>query len=86
MIHGDVTSLPALAVDLATITGNVSNVFLTQQEWLTTLSGSMWRSAPAATWCSSPWTGPGPWLNWNRETTYIRATLLTRVCSRAGSR
>ena len=30
-IHGDVTSLPALAVDLATVTGNVSNVFLTQQ-------------------------------------------------------
>lgn len=31
-IHGDVTSLPALSVDLATMTGNVSNVFLTQQE------------------------------------------------------
>lgn len=32
-IHGDVTSLPTLAVDLATMTSNVSNVFLTQQEW-----------------------------------------------------
>jgi SAM-dependent methyltransferase len=38
-IHGDVMSLPALAVDLATMTGNVSNVFLTQQEWLATLGG-----------------------------------------------
>jgi len=39
-IHGDVMSLPALAVDLATMTGNVSNVFLTQQEWLATLAGA----------------------------------------------
>jgi hypothetical protein len=31
-IHGDVPSLPALAVDMATMTGNVSNVFLTPQE------------------------------------------------------
>ena len=57
-IHGDVTSLPALAVDLATMTGNVSNVFLTPQEWLATLAVSVRRCVPAVTWCSSPWTRP----------------------------
>jgi SAM-dependent methyltransferase len=51
-IHGDVTSLPTFAVDLATMTGNVSNVFLTQQEWLTTLGGVHAALRPAAPWCS----------------------------------
>jgi ubiquinone/menaquinone biosynthesis C-methylase UbiE len=41
-IQGDVTSLPALAVDLA----------IGWRRWAV----STRRSAPAATWCSSPWT------------------------------
>ncbi|KKK05411.1 class I SAM-dependent methyltransferase [Micromonospora sp. HK10] len=32
-VHGDVTALPALAVDLATMTGNVAQVFLTDTDW-----------------------------------------------------
>lgn len=38
-IHGDATTLPALAADLATMTGNVAQVFLTDAEWAATLRG-----------------------------------------------
>jgi SAM-dependent methyltransferase len=36
---GDATTLPSLCVDLATMTGNVAQVFLTDDEWLATLHG-----------------------------------------------
>ena len=36
-VHGDATSLPPLRVDLATMTGNVAQVFLTDEEWATAL-------------------------------------------------
>jgi ubiquinone/menaquinone biosynthesis C-methylase UbiE len=72
-IHGDVTSLPALAVDLATMTGNVSNVFLTQQEWLATLGGVHAALRPGGYLVfESVDPADQPWLNWNRETTYVR--------------
>jgi SAM-dependent methyltransferase len=72
-IQGDVTSLPALAVDLATMTGNVSNVFLTQQEWLTTLGGIHAALRPGGYLVFESVDPAGqPWLNWNRETTYVR--------------
>ena len=38
-IHGDATTLPALEVDLAVLTGNVAQVFLTDAEWAETLRG-----------------------------------------------
>jgi SAM-dependent methyltransferase len=38
-IHGDATSLPALQVDAAVMTGNVAQVFVTDEAWLATLSG-----------------------------------------------
>jgi SAM-dependent methyltransferase len=37
---GDATTLPPMTVDLATMTGNVAQVFLTEQEWLATLDGA----------------------------------------------
>ncbi|HEX8868462.1 MAG TPA: class I SAM-dependent methyltransferase, partial [Lentzea sp.] len=37
-IHGDATSLPALSVDLATMTGNVAQVFL-GDDWEAALRG-----------------------------------------------
>lgn len=36
-IHGDASSLPRLAVDAAFMTGNVAQVFLTDEEWEATL-------------------------------------------------
>jgi hypothetical protein len=68
-----VTSLPALAVDLATMTGNVSNVFLTQQDWLRTLDGVRAALRPGGYLVFESVDPAGqPWLNWNRETSYVR--------------
>ena len=36
-VHGDATTLPPLQVDVATMTANVAQVFLTDDDWLTTL-------------------------------------------------
>jgi SAM-dependent methyltransferase len=38
--HGDATTLPRLQVDLVTMTGNVAQVFLTDDEWAATLRGA----------------------------------------------
>ena len=38
-IHGDATNLPPLQVDLAVMTGNVAQVFLTEDEWSATVDG-----------------------------------------------
>jgi SAM-dependent methyltransferase len=36
---GDATTLPAMQVDLATMTGNIAQVFLTDEDWMATLNG-----------------------------------------------
>jgi len=38
-LHGDATTLPPLRVDLAVMTGNVAQVFVTDAEWSATLRG-----------------------------------------------
>ncbi|MFD4194747.1 class I SAM-dependent methyltransferase [Amycolatopsis thermoflava] len=38
-IHGDATDLPPAAGDLAAMTGNVAQVFLTDEDWARTLAG-----------------------------------------------
>ncbi|MFI5606056.1 class I SAM-dependent methyltransferase [Amycolatopsis sp. NPDC051903] len=38
-LHGDATTLPDLAADLAVLTGNVAQVFLTDDDWARTLGG-----------------------------------------------
>lgn len=38
-LHGDATTLPALGADLAVMTGNVAQVFLTDEDWSRTLRG-----------------------------------------------
>jgi SAM-dependent methyltransferase len=38
-LHGDATTLPPLEMDLAVMTGNVAQVFLTDEEWAATLNG-----------------------------------------------
>jgi SAM-dependent methyltransferase len=75
-VHGDATDLPPLQVDLATMTGNVAQVFVTDAAWAATL-----RAAHAAL-------GPGgrlvfetrdpaakAWLEWNRERSYQRTVV-----------
>ena len=39
-LHGDATTLPPLAVDAASMTGNVAQVFLTDDDWAATLRGA----------------------------------------------
>lgn len=38
-LHGDATTAPALGFDLAVMTGNVAQVFLTDDDWTATLRG-----------------------------------------------
>ncbi|GAB3139732.1 class I SAM-dependent methyltransferase [Microbispora hainanensis] len=38
-IHGDATTVPAFGADLAVMTGNVAQVFLTDDDWTRTLRG-----------------------------------------------
>jgi ubiquinone/menaquinone biosynthesis C-methylase UbiE len=72
-ILGDATSLPDLAVDLATMTGNVSNVFLTEEDWSATLRGVYAALRPGGHLVFESVNPVGePWLNWNRENTYVR--------------
>ena len=44
-ILGDCSALPALQVDMATMTGNVAQVFLTDEDWMATLRASAQRYA-----------------------------------------
>lgn len=45
-IHGDATMLPVLQVDVAVMSGNVAQVFLTDGEWTATLHGIRAAVAP----------------------------------------
>ncbi|MCG7285485.1 class I SAM-dependent methyltransferase [Cellulomonas sp. ACRRI] len=45
-LHGDATTLPPLAVDLVTMTGNVAQVFLEDADWSATLRGIRAALAP----------------------------------------
>ena len=38
-LHGDATTLPRSQVDLAVMTGNVAQVFVTDEDWAATLRG-----------------------------------------------
>ena len=49
---GDAGILPALRVDLLTMTGNVAQVFVTDDEWMSTLRASFATLRPGATSCS----------------------------------
>src|SRR5690606_35551919 len=53
-IHGYETDLPRLSVDLATMTGNVAQVFLTDEEWDAHCGPHMRRCVPADAWSSRP--------------------------------
>jgi SAM-dependent methyltransferase len=75
-ILGQASALPPLQVDLATMTGNVAQVFLTDQDWQSVLD------------CARAAVRPGghlvletrdpdrrAWLTWDREHAYARADL-----------
>ena len=71
---GDATTLPPLHVDLAAMTGNVAQVFLTDDEWLATLGGVRNALRPGGRVVFEV-RDPSrkAWRAWNRDETYERA-------------
>ena len=70
-VDGDATSLPELQVDLATMTGNVGQVFLTDEDWAATLRGIRAALRPGG-YLVFEVRDPArrAWLDWTREATY----------------
>jgi SAM-dependent methyltransferase len=70
-IHGDATTLPPLQVDLAVMTGNVAQVFLTDEEWSATLTGVHQALKPGGRFVFET-RDPArrAWTEWTREHTY----------------
>jgi SAM-dependent methyltransferase len=74
--HGDTTALPALQVDLVTMTGNVAQVFVTDQEWAATLAAIQRALRPGGRLVfESRDPARRAWLEWNRDQTYRRAVI-----------
>lgn len=75
-VHGLVTGLPALQVDLATMTANVAQVFLTDEEWDATLRAARRALRPGGRLVfETREPAARAWLSWNREATYRHAVL-----------
>ncbi len=76
-VHGDLGALPALRVDLATMTGNVAQVFVTDDEWSITLRACHRALRPGGHLVfESRVPEDQAWLRWTREATYTRALLV----------
>ena len=72
-LEGDATRLPPLQVDLATMTGNVAQVFLTDAGWAATLSGVLAALRPGGRLVFET-RDPArrAWLGWTREHSFTR--------------
>jgi len=70
-IHGDATTLPPLQVDLAVMTGNVAQVFLTDEEWSATVAGVRAALKPGGRFVFET-RDPArrAWEEWTRERTH----------------
>ncbi len=70
-VLGVVADLPPLAVDLAVMTGNVAQVFVTDEEWARTLDAVHDALRPRG-WLVFETRDPGrrAWATWTRESTY----------------
>lgn len=73
---GDAESLPALQADLATMTGNVAQVFLTDDAWLATLRGIRAALRPGG-WLVFETRDPAAraWEQWDRASTWSRTSV-----------
>jgi SAM-dependent methyltransferase len=75
-LHGDATALPPLQADLATMTGNVAQVFVTDQQWAATLVAVRDRLRPGGRFVfESRDPAKKAWLEWNRDQTHRRAVV-----------
>jgi len=75
-VHGDAAALPPLQVDLATMTGNVAQVFVTDLDWEATLRaiGERLRAGGRLVFESRD-PQRQAWLEWNRDQTYRKAVI-----------
>jgi len=72
-IHGDATILPELQVDLAVMTANVAQVFVTDDSWLATLRAirAALQSAGRLVFETRD-RARRAWLDWTREKSFVR--------------
>jgi SAM-dependent methyltransferase len=72
-LHGDATTLPPMQVDLATMTGNVAQVFTTDEQWSATLRG-VWAALRPGGRLVFETRDPArqAWLRWTREQSFTR--------------
>jgi SAM-dependent methyltransferase len=75
-LHADATCLPDLQVDLATMTANVAQVFLTDAEWAATLIGVRTALRPGGRLVFET-RDPArrAWLGWTREQSFSRTEI-----------
>ena len=75
-LEGDATTLPELTVDMATMTGNVAQVFLTDAQWSATLRGIAGALRPGG-WCVFETRDPDrrAWESWTRADTWTRTDI-----------
>lgn len=75
-LHADATALPPLQADLATMTGNVAQVFLDDGEWAAMLRAIRKALRPGGRLVfESRDPGKKAWLEWNRDQTYRRVVI-----------
>lgn len=75
-VHTDATALPPMQVDLATMTGNVAQVFVTGEEWAAVLRAAHRALRPGGRLAfESRDPEQKAWLGWNRGQTYRRAVI-----------
>jgi SAM-dependent methyltransferase len=73
-VHGDAAALPPLQVDLATMTGNVAQVFVTDEEWAATLRAVRAALRPGGRLVfETRRPEREAWREWTRELTFERA-------------
>lgn len=70
-IHGSTMQLPPMAVDMAVMTGNVAQVFLTDNEWIETLT-ALRRALRPGGYLVFETRDPSrrAWIDWTKEKTY----------------
>ncbi|MEU4576706.1 class I SAM-dependent methyltransferase [Nonomuraea sp. ATR24] len=75
-IHGDATTLPPLRVDLAVMTANVAQVFLTDDDWQATLRGIRAALRPEGVLAfETRVPARRAWLEWTRDRTRRRVEI-----------
>ncbi len=75
-VHGDATVVPPLQVDLVTMTANVAQVFLGDEEWAATLGAARAALRPGGRLVfESRRPERRAWLEWDRERSLTRAVV-----------